>query len=172
MAYFPSERSDWRAIAMSMAFGHHSGWPRVMNASDYMLYDEASVACQLERPVPLMASGSSSSRVYGSGMQTPKEQGVSRVAFRTKSEIDILDDGFKWRKYGKKSVKSSPNPRNYYRCLTEGCAVKKRVERDGEDPSYVITTYEGVHNHHTSPAALYLTPIENAFGASLVAGDV
>lgn len=27
------------------------------------------------------------------------------------SEIEILDDGFKWRKYGKKMVKSSPNPR-------------------------------------------------------------
>jgi hypothetical protein len=23
----------------------------------------------------------------------------------------VLDDGFKWRKYGKKAVKSSPNPR-------------------------------------------------------------
>ncbi|XP_042514855.1 probable WRKY transcription factor 48 isoform X2 [Macadamia integrifolia] len=34
-----------------------------------------------------------------------------RVAFRTKSELEIMDDGFKWRKYGKKSVKNSPNPR-------------------------------------------------------------
>lgn len=34
-----------------------------------------------------------------------------RVAFRTISEIEVLDDGFKWRKYGKKMVKNSPNPR-------------------------------------------------------------
>ncbi|CAL2266324.1 unnamed protein product [Prunus armeniaca] len=34
-----------------------------------------------------------------------------RVAFRTKSELEVMDDGFKWRKYGKKSVKNSPNPR-------------------------------------------------------------
>uniref|UniRef100_A0A803PQ04 WRKY domain-containing protein n=1 Tax=Cannabis sativa TaxID=3483 RepID=A0A803PQ04_CANSA len=34
-----------------------------------------------------------------------------RVAFKIKSEIEILDDGFKWRKYGKKMVKNSPNPR-------------------------------------------------------------
>lgn len=34
-----------------------------------------------------------------------------RVAFKTKSEVEILDDGFKWRKYGKKMVKNSPNPR-------------------------------------------------------------
>jgi hypothetical protein len=34
-----------------------------------------------------------------------------RVAFRTISEVEVLDDGFKWRKYGKKMVKNSPNPR-------------------------------------------------------------
>lgn len=72
-----------------------------------------------------------------------------RVAFRTKSELEVMDDGFRWRKYGKKSVKSSPNPRNYYKCSSEGCLVKKRVERDREDSSYVITTYEGVHNHES-----------------------
>ncbi|KAB1210408.1 putative WRKY transcription factor 51 [Morella rubra] len=34
-----------------------------------------------------------------------------QVAFRTKSELEVMDDGFKWRKYGKKAVKNSPNPR-------------------------------------------------------------
>lgn len=34
-----------------------------------------------------------------------------RFAFRTKSKLEIMDDGFKWRKYGKKMVKNSPNPR-------------------------------------------------------------
>ena len=34
-----------------------------------------------------------------------------RVAFITKSEVEILDNGVKWRKYGKKMVKNSPNPR-------------------------------------------------------------
>ncbi|XP_010925387.1 probable WRKY transcription factor 51 [Elaeis guineensis] len=164
MAYFPSQSTDW-AMAMSLAFGHHSCLPMALNPLNYTLFDEDSVACQLERPVPLMASDSGS-RIYGSGMQTPKE-GVCRVAFRTKSEIDILDDGFKWRKYGKKSVKDSPNPRNYYRCATEGCGVKKRVERDGEDPSYVITTYEGVHNH-TSPAVIYFKPDGHDSAGSLL----
>ncbi|XP_047155025.1 probable WRKY transcription factor 50 [Vigna umbellata] len=81
-----------------------------------------------------------------------------RVAFRTKSELEIMDDGYKWRKYGKKSVKSSPNLRNYYKCSSGGCPVKKRVERDREDSSYVITTYEGVHNHE-SPFTTYYSPI-------------
>jgi hypothetical protein len=33
------------------------------------------------------------------------------------------------------------------------CGVKKRVERSYQDPSTVITTYEGQHTHH-SPASL------------------
>jgi hypothetical protein len=41
-------------------------------------------------------------------MERPR---TGRIAFRTKSEVEILDDGYKWRKYGKKSVKNSPNPR-------------------------------------------------------------
>ncbi|XVF39002.1 hypothetical protein PTKIN_Ptkin01aG0000900 [Pterospermum kingtungense] len=77
-----------------------------------------------------------------------------KIAFRTKSSIEILDDGYKWRKYGKKKVKNSPNPRNYYRCSTGGCKVKKRVEREQEDPQFVMTTYEGKHNHESlAPAA-------------------
>ena len=80
---------------------------------------------------------------------------AGRIRFRTKSEaVEILDDGFKWRKYGKKAVKNSQNPRNYYRCSAEGCGVKKRVQRDQDDPRYVVTTYDGVHNHATPGAAV------------------
>jgi hypothetical protein len=38
----------------------------------------------------------------------PKEP---RFAFLTKSEIDHLEDGYRWRKYGQKAVKNSPYPR-------------------------------------------------------------
>ncbi|KAL2517913.1 putative WRKY transcription factor 50 [Abeliophyllum distichum] len=86
-----------------------------------------------------------SSREGGSGRE--KKELKEKVAFKTKSEVELLDDGFKWRKYGKKMVKNSPNPRNYYKCLVEGCPVKKRVKRDKEVPRYVVTTYEGIHNH-------------------------
>jgi len=34
-----------------------------------------------------------------------------RFSFRTKSDADILDDGYRWRKYGQKSVKNSLYPR-------------------------------------------------------------
>lgn len=34
-----------------------------------------------------------------------------RVVVQTTSEVDILDDGYRWRKYGQKVVKGNPNPR-------------------------------------------------------------
>lgn len=41
----------------------------------------------------------------------------------------------------------SDDDRSYYRCTTPSCGVKKRVERSSEDPSTVVTTYEGTHAH-------------------------
>lgn len=82
-----------------------------------------------------------------------KKQRPPKFAFMTKSEVDHLEDGYRWRKYGQKAVKNSPYPRSYYRCTSQKCQVKKRVERSYQDPSIVITTYEGQHNHHL-PATL------------------
>ncbi|PIA58143.1 hypothetical protein AQUCO_00500231v1 [Aquilegia coerulea] len=75
-----------------------------------------------------------------------------RVVVQTLSEVDILDDGYRWRKYGQKVVKGNPNPRSYYKCTNAGCPVRKHVERASHDPKAVITTYEGKHNHDV-PAA-------------------
>lgn len=51
----------------------------------------------------------SENEVYStSGNRTVKEP---RVVVQTTSEIDILDDGYRWRKYGQKVVKGNPNPR-------------------------------------------------------------
>ncbi|KAJ0965251.1 hypothetical protein J5N97_026389 [Dioscorea zingiberensis] len=75
-----------------------------------------------------------------------------RVVVQTTSEVDILDDGYRWRKYGQKVVKGNPNPRSYYKCTNPGCTVRKHVERASHDLKSVITTYEGKHNHDV-PAA-------------------
>ncbi|KAE8705059.1 putative WRKY transcription factor 24 [Hibiscus syriacus] len=70
-----------------------------------------------------------------------------RYAFQTRSRVDILDDGYRWRKYGQKAVKNNKFPRNYYRCTHQGCNVKKQVQRLTKDETVVLTTYEGVHTH-------------------------
>lgn len=40
-----------------------------------------------------------------------KKQRQARFAFMTKSEVDNLEDGYRWRKYGQKAVKNSSFPR-------------------------------------------------------------
>ncbi|GMN41931.1 hypothetical protein TIFTF001_011155 [Ficus carica] len=70
-----------------------------------------------------------------------------RIIVQTTSEVDLLDDGYRWRKYGQKVVKGNPYPRSYYKCTTPDCNVRKHVERASTDPKAVITTYEGKHNH-------------------------
>ncbi|XP_052156741.1 probable WRKY transcription factor 26 [Oryza glaberrima] len=88
--------------------------------------------------------GSSGGMGGGAGGKPVREP---RLVVQTLSDIDILDDGFRWRKYGQKVVKGNPNPRSYYKCTTVGCPVRKHVERASHDTRAVITTYEGKHNH-------------------------
>ncbi|XP_061349918.1 probable WRKY transcription factor 24 [Gastrolobium bilobum] len=82
-----------------------------------------------------------------------------RFAFQTRSEDDILDDGYRWRKYGQKAVKNSIYPRSYYRCTHHTCNVKKQVQRLSKDTSIVVTTYEGIHNHPCEKLMETLTPL-------------
>ncbi|XXG41560.1 hypothetical protein AAC387_Pa01g1999 [Persea americana] len=70
-----------------------------------------------------------------------------RFAFQTRSQVDILDDGYRWRKYGQKAVKNNKYPRSYYRCTNQDCNVKKQVQRLSKDEGVVVTTYEGTHTH-------------------------
>ncbi|KAL8207821.1 hypothetical protein R6Q57_007233 [Mikania cordata] len=88
-----------------------------------------------------------------------KKMTPSRVAFHTRSSEDILDDGYKWRKYGQKSVKNSKHPRSYYRCTHHTCNVKKQIQRLAKDESIVVTTYEGIHNHPCEKLMETLAPL-------------
>ncbi|KAI7724745.1 hypothetical protein M8C21_004622 [Ambrosia artemisiifolia] len=90
---------------------------------------------------PKTASGKTNMRKSEKKIKKPKH------AFQTRSQVDILDDGYRWRKYGQKAVKNNKFPRNYYRCTHQGCNVKKQVQRLSHDEGVVVTTYEGVHTH-------------------------
>lgn len=54
-------------------------------------------------------------QIGGSGNNNKKkgEKKVKkpRYAFQTRSQVDILDDGYRWRKYGQKAVKNNKFPR-------------------------------------------------------------
>ncbi|KAG6582031.1 putative WRKY transcription factor 75, partial [Cucurbita argyrosperma subsp. argyrosperma] len=81
------------------------------------------------------------------GYEQKKKTLSRRFSFQTRSQVDILDDGYKWRKYGQKAVKNNKFPRSYYRCTHQGCKVKKQVQRLTRDEGVVVTTYEGIHSH-------------------------
>nr|CDP90455.1 WRKY transcription factor [Humulus lupulus] len=85
-------------------------------------------------------------------MKSSPKQGLPEVkrhkfAFQTRSQVDVLDDGYRWRKYGQKTVKNGRFPRSYYKCTYQGCNVKKQIQRLCKDEGVVVTTYEGMHNH-------------------------
>ncbi|CAI8611377.1 unnamed protein product [Vicia faba] len=63
--------------------------------------------------------------------------------------VGISGDGYRWRKYGQKMVKGNPHPRNYYRCTSAGCPVRKHIETAVDNSDAVIITYKGVHDHDT-----------------------
>nr|ADK92866.1 WRKY-like protein [Hypericum perforatum] len=96
--------------------------------------------------------------------------GETRVVVQTVSEVDIVNDGYRWRKYGQKMVKGNPNPRSYYRCSYPGCPVKKHVERASHDPKVVLTSYEGQHEHNI-PQSRTVTHNASGQGTSIQHSD-
>lgn len=47
-------------------------------------------------------------------MKGRKKVREPRFSFKTMSEVDVLDDGYKWRKYGQKVVKNTLHPRFHF----------------------------------------------------------
>ncbi|XP_020230359.1 probable WRKY transcription factor 15 isoform X1 [Cajanus cajan] len=98
--------------------------------------------------------GSSSGRCHCSKKSRKMRlKRVVRVPAISLKMADIPPDDYSWRKYGQKPIKGSPHPRGYYKCSSvRGCPARKHVERALDDPSMLVVTYEGEHNHTLSAA--------------------
>ncbi|WZZ76499.1 hypothetical protein YC2023_087869 [Brassica napus] len=89
-----------------------------------------------------------------------------KLVVHAASDVGISSDGYRWRKYGQKMVKGNPNPRNYYRCTSAGCPVRKHIETAVGNTRDVVITYKGEHNHdtpvpkkrHDTPSSVLLSP--------------
>ncbi|KAK9750692.1 hypothetical protein RND81_02G214200 [Saponaria officinalis] len=138
--YQPSDAAASSSALGSSCSASQVAPPTMSNASSTSSEDLA------DKSSTITATADTSTKVKKKAQKRVRQP---RFAFMTKSEVDHLEDGYRWRKYGQKAVKNSPFPRSYYRCTNSKCTVKKRVERSYEDPSIVITTYEGQHCHHT-----------------------
>ncbi|KAG4953011.1 hypothetical protein JHK82_038654 [Glycine max] len=140
------------------------------------IIEEDSTKSQKDKQPKGCEEGDEKSKKENKPKKKEKKPREPRFSFLTKSEIDHLEDGYRWRKYGQKAVKNSPYPRSYYRCTSQKCGVKKRVERSFQDPTIVITTYEGQHNHHCpatlrgSAASMLSSP--SFFGSSYMASSL
>ncbi|CAH9079187.1 unnamed protein product [Cuscuta epithymum] len=78
--------------------------------------EQTSSSSSDDGPEKSAASGGSTSRPPADTVSKVKKKGQARMkqprfAFMTKSEVDHLEDGYRWRKYGQKAVKNSPFPR-------------------------------------------------------------
>lgn len=69
---------------------------------------------------------------------------------RSRIERWLPDDGYGWRKYGKRQVKGSENQISYYKCTFTSCPSKKKVERS-LDNQIIEIGYKGRHNHPKPP---------------------
>ncbi|KAA0035076.1 putative WRKY transcription factor 32 [Cucumis melo var. makuwa] len=120
---------------------------RVINDSDpptsskEPLRETAIVVFERKRQVKKGSAGNS-----GTSLKPGKKP---KFVVHAAGDVGISGDGYRWRKYGQKMVKGNPHPRNYYRCTSAGCPVRKHIESAVENPNAVIITYKGVHDHDT-----------------------
>ncbi|KAM1478458.1 hypothetical protein ACFX2I_025879 [Malus domestica] len=82
---------------------------------------------------------------YSASLSKPGKK--PKLVVHAAGDVGISGDGYRWRKYGQKMVKGNPHPRNYYRCTSAGCPVRKQIETAVDNSSAVIITYKGVHDH-------------------------
>jgi hypothetical protein len=62
-------------------------------------------------------------KVGSGGGKARRKLREPRFCFKTMSDVDVLDDGYKWRKYGQKVVKNTQHPRYTYYTYACMCVI-------------------------------------------------
>ncbi|WJX09730.1 hypothetical protein P8452_00533 [Trifolium repens] len=102
-------------------------------------------------------------------ISSPKSYKVLVKTEASSNSLYVMD-GYQWRKYGQKVTRDNPSPRAYFRCSSApSCPVKKKVQKSLEDPTILVATYEGEHNHGHEKAELSMisSQIEDSFIGSV-----
>eukprot|EP00249_Psilotum_nudum_P012234 c23665_g2_i1 orf=216-1142(+) len=91
-----------------------------MIGEEEFYHQERQLAFPVDSP-PTERTAKSTLRELNQKTEMGKQKRLKKIdqpkyAFKTRSDTDILDDGYKWRKYGQKAVKNNSHPRSYYRC--------------------------------------------------------
>jgi hypothetical protein len=50
----------------------------------------------------------------------------------------IVDDGYRWHKYGGKLVKSTQQHRSYFKCVAPGCQARKKLWKGVEGEEVLV----------------------------------
>lgn len=83
--------------------------------NNYQIFFPASSSSHNSLPTTPMdhqfQEESSVKKTSSGSMKSEKKIRKGRFAFETRSQVDVLDDGYRWRKYGQKAVKNDKFPR-------------------------------------------------------------
>ncbi|KAL0450380.1 UNVERIFIED_CONTAM: putative WRKY transcription factor 7 [Sesamum latifolium] len=137
-----SSSSAFQIISSLSQVSNSAGKPPLSTSSSFKRKCASS-----ENGVSGKCSGSTS-RCHCSKRRKLRLKRVIRVPAISMKMADIPPDDYSWRKYGQKPIKGSPHPRGYYKCSSvRGCPAQERAVND---PTMLIVTYEGEHNHALS----------------------
>ena len=85
-------------------------WVSLLSAAPFIFGNQKPSSSTSESPTAENGGGQNGIKNKGKVSRTKKVT-PSRIAFHTRSIDDILDDGYRWRKYGQKAVKNNSHPR-------------------------------------------------------------
>lgn len=80
----------------------------------------------------------------------PEDDQLNSSKVKTLTVVPIIktpsSDGYNWRKYGQKQVKSPKGSRSYYKCTYSNCSAKK-IECSDHSGHVIEVVNKGMHSH-------------------------